>query len=89
LIVTVTIDQPLVSTRDQPNTNAAYITLEGLYSPPEAWLPGGTSFVYTVALPIPINDDASYSIDDFLFIFIFSIERNNCCIYKWYTSCSS
>ncbi|CAF5216862.1 unnamed protein product, partial [Rotaria magnacalcarata] len=54
---TVSIDQPLIPVRDQSNTNAVRITLEGLYSPPEAWLPGGASFVYTATLPIPINDD--------------------------------
>ncbi|CAF4812437.1 unnamed protein product, partial [Rotaria sp. Silwood1] len=57
LKVNVSIDQPLVPIRDQSNTNAAFITLEGLYSPPEGWLPGGTSFVYTATLPIPVNDD--------------------------------
>ena len=55
----IAIDQPLVSTRDQSHTNAAHITLESLYSPPEAWFSGGTSFIYTAALPIPINDDVS------------------------------
>ena len=85
----ISIDQPLVPTRDQPNTNAVYITLEGLYSPPEAWFPGGTSFIYTAALPVPINDDVSSSSNDDLFILWFSIERNNGCIHKWYTSCGS
>ncbi len=85
----ISIDQPLVPVRDQPNTNAVSITLEGLYSPPEAWLSGGTGFIYTAALPIPINEDVSHSINDSLFILILLTERNNCCIYKWYTSCSS
>ncbi|CAF2607832.1 unnamed protein product [Rotaria sp. Silwood2] len=57
LNVNVSIDQPLIPVRDQHNTNAVHITLEGLYSPPEGWLPGGTSFVYTATLPIPVNDD--------------------------------
>jgi hypothetical protein len=70
LTVTIGIDQPLISTRDQPNTNAAYITLESLYSPPEAWLSGGTSFVYTAALPIPINEDVSHSNNDVFSIFV-------------------
>ncbi|CAF0845464.1 unnamed protein product [Rotaria sordida] len=62
LKVNVSIDQPLVPVRDQSNTNAAYITLEGLYSPPEAWLAGGTTFVYTATLPIPINDDKEVTV---------------------------
>lgn len=53
----MTIDQPLISGRDR--ANAAYITLEGLYSPPEPWLTGGTSFVYTATIPIPLNDDVN------------------------------
>ncbi|CAF4294627.1 unnamed protein product [Rotaria socialis] len=57
LSFTVSTEQPLVPVRDQANTNAVRITLEGLYSPPEAWLAGGASFVYTATLPIPINDD--------------------------------
>ncbi|CAF0951914.1 unnamed protein product [Adineta steineri] len=57
LVVNVNVEQPLIPVRDQFHTNAAHITLEGLYSPPEAWLAGGTSFVYTAALPIPLNED--------------------------------
>ncbi|UJR26687.1 hypothetical protein I4U23_008003 [Adineta vaga] len=57
LIVNVSVDQPLIPTRDQSNTNAISITLEGLYSPPETWITSGSSFIYTATLPIPINDD--------------------------------
>jgi len=60
LIVNISVDPPLISARDQNHTNAAYITLEGLYSPPEAWVTGASTFVYTAALPIPINDDVSH-----------------------------
>jgi hypothetical protein len=88
LIVNISVDQPLISARDQNHTNAAYITLEGLYSPPEAWVAGASTFVYTAALPIPINEDVSHSIHNLLFILTFFTEREHYCIYKWYPSCS-
>ncbi|CAF0731760.1 unnamed protein product [Adineta ricciae] len=57
LLVSVSVEQPLVSTRDQSNTNSISVTLEGLYSPPETWIAGGSSFIYTATLPMPLNDD--------------------------------
>jgi len=62
LVMQLGIDQPLVSTRDQSHTNAAYITMEGLYSPPEAWVAGGPGFVYTATLPMPLTDERENSV---------------------------
>ena len=60
--VSVSVEQPLIPTRDQSNTNSISVTLEGLYSPPETWIAGGSSFIYTATVPMPLNDDVCRSI---------------------------
>ncbi|CAF0848612.1 unnamed protein product [Didymodactylos carnosus] len=57
LVVNVTVDQPLVPSKDEAQTNSALITIEGLYSPPDAWVGTGANFVYTATLPMPLADE--------------------------------
>ncbi|XP_070577266.1 cilia- and flagella-associated protein 70-like isoform X4 [Ptychodera flava] len=57
LDVVVFVNEPLLSEEQLKEVNLLTVSVETLYSPPEAWNPTGAPFIYNVTLPVPITAD--------------------------------
>ncbi|XP_052275784.1 cilia- and flagella-associated protein 70-like isoform X5 [Dreissena polymorpha] len=53
--VLLSVNEPLVGSGQTHHGNLVTITMESLYSPPEAWGLSGVQYAYAAALPLPIN----------------------------------
>lgn len=61
LDVMVSVNEPLVDDSQMSMGNLVTITVESLYSTPDAWSTSGTQYAYATALPLPINAEVSPS----------------------------
>jgi len=57
----VSVNEPLVDDSQMSMGNLVTITVESLYSTPDAWSTSGTQYAYATALPLPINAEVSPS----------------------------
>ncbi|WAR19559.1 CFA70-like protein, partial [Mya arenaria] len=55
--VVLSVNEPLVDESQANQSNLVTITLESLYSPPEAWTVTGTQYAYAAALPLPVTSE--------------------------------
>ncbi|CAH1791968.1 unnamed protein product, partial [Owenia fusiformis] len=57
LDVVAFVGEPLLTEPQLQDSNLMSVSVESMYSPPDAWMPSGPQFIYTVALPIPITGE--------------------------------
>ena len=55
----LSVNEPLVSSASAQESNLLDVTVESLYSPPEAFQLSGQQFAYIASLPIPVNNEVS------------------------------
>ena len=57
--VVVNVNEPLLSEDHLKDANLLSLTVESVYSPPEAWANQPAAYVYTAALPLPQNAEVT------------------------------
>lgn len=57
----ISVDQPLLLDDEIAKTNLMTISLESMYALPDSWTSTTASkdFAYSIALPVPVNEDVS------------------------------
>lgn len=60
LEINVSVDQQLINEDEFAKCNLVTVTLESLYSPPDAWNNPSQPYAYTVSLPLPLSDDVCF-----------------------------
>ena len=57
--VCLSVEQPLLTETQIKECNLMALTVESLYSPPDAWTLAGAQYVYTSTLPMPVTSEVS------------------------------
>ena len=63
LDVQLSVHEPLLSDTQLKECNLMNVTLESLYSPPEAWGLTGPQYMYTATMPMPLNAEVVITLD--------------------------
>ncbi len=54
----LSVNDPIVTESQVKETNLMSVTLESLYSPPDAWNPlTGAQYMYTATMPMPLTNE--------------------------------
>lgn len=53
----LSVNEPLVSSTTAEETNLLNVTIESVFSPPDAFQVTGQQFAYVASLPLPMNSE--------------------------------